>query len=123
MFTLTSLFNFYPGGYSFETSNNEVFIEKGTQKNETYTIKISKDNELKISLLANEISNTKTLWYVSVLSFTAILIGLAKFIGLKTKIAFTFTLILLISAVIFVSISFINSINYIEGLILNLKNI
>lgn len=111
MFTLTSLFNFYPGGYSFETSNNEVFIEKGMQNKEAYDFKVTKDNELKISLLKNAINNTKMLWYVSIFFITTLLIGLASFLRLKNKLAFTITLILFISAMIFVSISFINSIN------------
>lgn len=121
--SLSSLFNFYPGSYSFEASNYQVFIENGTLKKESYNFTITKDNELRIALLKNEINHLKTLWYVSVLFIGTILIGLANFLRVNSKIAFTITLLVFISVVILTFPSYMDSINYIETLILNLKSI
>ena len=119
--TLTALLNFYPGGYSLETSNNEVVIEKGMLKKEAHTFNITKDNELTIALVKDDIHFVKTLWYVSIISMTAILIGLATFLRIKNKIAFTITLVVFIILLMIVFASYMNSINNIESLILSLN--
>ncbi|MBE1554453.1 hypothetical protein [Sporosarcina limicola] len=120
--TLSAFSNFYPGGYLFETSDNEVFIEKGTLKKETYNFTITKDNELRIALLESNIDQLKIIWYVSLISMTAILIGAVNFLRLKNKIFFKFTLFLFILFLIIIFISYMNYINNnIESLILNLK--
>ncbi|MEK4715936.1 hypothetical protein MKX62_24520 [Sporosarcina sp. FSL K6-5500] len=119
---LTSLFNFYPGGYSFETSNNEVFIEKGALKKEAYNFTITKYNEPRIGLLEINIDELKRMWYLMTLFMTFTLITSSKYFRFKNNKNFIVSMIgVFLIMIILLSIPYINSINNIESIILKLK--
>ena len=116
---LAYFFNIYPGGSAFETDNDQVVIEKGILKKETFNFTVTTKNELKIALLKFYINEMKMKWYLYSIHLTAITIFLIGFI--RSKYGKTITLSIFITLLILMSVSFIFDTNQIEGLISSLK--
>ncbi|WP_153733345.1 hypothetical protein [Sporosarcina obsidiansis] len=122
LIALAALFNFYPGGYGITTSNHEVYIDQGAISKETYIVKETENNEVRIGLLKNDIDHLKRLWYVSLLFTGTVLIGLLNFFRLKSKILFFGTLILFISIGVWVCNSYAHDMKFLDNIIEELAN-
>lgn len=110
---LAFVFDFYPGGYSFNVREKEVIIGGGK------VIEITKENELKLAILDTRIESLKTLWYISVLFTTTQFIFLVNFLSMKDKKAFRVYLPIFIAIYIALVVIYMMSINDIESLLLN----
>ncbi len=120
MLALTFLFDFYPGGYEFETDHHTVLIHSGMLKKETYVVPNTKDNELRIALLHDNINDIKTLWFVTLTFVATSIITLASFKQDKSKVILVVILIVTIALMPFIFTSYFNYMKSIDNLIANL---
>lgn len=120
MLALTFLFDFYPGGHGVETDHHKVLIQSGMFKKETHVIPITKDNELRIALLHDNINDIKTFWFVTLTFLATSIITLASLVRVKSKVILAVILIVAISLLPFILTSYFNYMKSIDNLIANL---
>lgn len=120
MLALTFLFDFYPGGYGVEADHHIVLIQSGMFKKETHVVPITKDNELRIALLHNNINDIKTFWFVTLTFIATSIITLASLVRDKSKVILAVILIVTLALLPFILTSYFNYMKSVGNLIANL---
>ncbi|MGE7625016.1 hypothetical protein ACQKMD_18905 [Viridibacillus sp. NPDC096237] len=115
-------FNIYPGGYSLkENSEEATVIKKNFFEKEKHAFEITEENELKIALIKNDVKQLFTIWLVSLLVISSLLIILVNNVHRKGNVAFFLPSILLILLIPLDIYVYIDNLDHIEQLIRNLK--
>lgn len=99
-----------------------MLIQSGMFKKETFVVPITKDNELQIALLLNNINHIKTLWFVTLTYIATAAITLDFFVQNKSKVFLVVISVISIILMPFILTSYLTDMDSIDRIILSLTH-
>ncbi|MGE7624735.1 hypothetical protein ACQKMD_17275 [Viridibacillus sp. NPDC096237] len=120
---LAFYFNIYPGGYSIKENSEEVTVLKNNflKNGEKLTFTVSEENELKLTLLKNEVNQLISMWLVSLLGISSLLIVLVNNVQRKGNYVFIIASVLIVILIPLVIYVYNSNLYNIEQLIKDLR--